>query len=316
MAQLAFIFPGQGAQVVGMGKDLAARFPEAAAVFDEADAVLDMPLARLCFEGPNAELTRTDVAQPAILAMSIATLRAAEAAGAVGAAAMAGGLSLGEYTALCAAGSISLADALRLVRLRGQAMQDAAAAGDGGMVAVVGAEEAGAEQLCRDAAFGDVLVCANFNCPGQVVLSGAKAACGRAVELGGQRGYRCVPLTVAGAFHSPLMAPAAERLAAALEGVELKAPRIPVAANATGGFHLGDPAAIRAALVRQLTGTVRWGGCQEAMLAAGAEAFVEIGPGRTLSGMLRKVRRDVPCTALGAAEAVEQAAGSGGVGRK
>jgi [acyl-carrier-protein] S-malonyltransferase len=312
MSKTAYIFPGQGAQVVGMGKDLAGKFPAAAAVFDEANDVLGFDLRRVCFEGPTGELTRTDVAQPAILAMSMAALRAAEAAGAVGAAggaAMAGGLSLGEYTALCAAGSLSLADALRLVRLRGEAMQAAAEASDSGMVAVVGADEAAAERLCRDAAGGDVLVCANFNCPGQIVLSGSTAACGRAVTVGGAMGLRCVPLPVAGAFHSPFMAPAAEKLAAALAQAELKAAQVPVTANVTGAFHAADPAAIREALVAQVTGTVRWQACVEAMLAAGAEAFLEIGPGRTLTGMLRKISRQVSCTPLGTAEAIEKAGG-------
>lgn len=299
MIQTAFIFPGQGAQKVGMGKDLADRFPVAAEVFETANDVLGMDLRRVCFEGPAEELIRTDVSQPAILTMSIAALRAAQATEAIGEPAMMGGLSLGEYSALCAAGSLSFADAVRLVRLRGKAMQAAAEAAPSGMVALIGSDEAAAAAVCDEAGEGNVLVCANFNTPGQVVVSGTIAACERAVKVGEAKGLRCVPLDVAGAFHSSLMNSAAEKLAVALAEVELTAPRVPVAANVTGGFHEADPQAIRDALVGQVTGTVRWQACVEAMIAAGADQFYEIGPGRTLTGMLRRIDRGVSCRAIG-----------------
>jgi [acyl-carrier-protein] S-malonyltransferase len=309
MGKTAFLFPGQGAQVVGMGKDLADRYPQAAETFGEANDVLGLDLRRVCFEGPADVLRRTDVSQPAILTMSVAALRAARAAGVVTDCDMAGGLSLGEYTALWAAGAVPFADVLRLVHLRGRAMQEASEATDSGMVALVGADGEAAEAVCREAAEGDVLVCANFNTPGQVVVSGSSAACERAVKVGEARGLRCVALEVAGAFHSPLMAPAAERLAGALADVTIQPPRVPVAANVAGGFHAADPGAIRTALVAQVTGCVRWQACVEAMLAAGTEQFFEIGPGRTLTGMLRKITRQVRCTPLGTVAALEKALG-------
>lgn len=325
-ASTAVLCPGQGAQSVGMGRAWFDASPEARAVFAEADRVLGSrlgaPLSELCLQGPADRLNRTDVSQPAIFVVSMAswrgvTARAGRGEG-EGVPAAAAGLSLGEYTALCVAGSVSFADALELVTLRGRAMQDAAEATPGGMVALIGADAAQAKAVCDEARAGDVLVCANFNAPGQVVLSGSAGACGRAVAAASSRGLRATPLPVAGAFHSALMAPAAERLEAALRRTSLREPRCPVLSNVTARPHAPEPGAtgttpiadtIRRRLVEQLTSPVQWEGCCRWLIermsadsgtAPGSggswEGFAELAPGKTLAGLMRRIDRGVKVT--------------------
>jgi [acyl-carrier-protein] S-malonyltransferase len=298
---LALVFPGQGAQYVGMAKDLAAQVPAAGRILAEAEAALGLPLGKLMAEGPEAELTRTDISQPVILVASLMALAALEARGMPAFAACAG-LSLGEYTALVAAGAIGAGDAVRLVRLRGQAMQDAATATPSGMVALIGADEAAAARLCSECAHGEVLQIANLNSPGQIVISGAAAACARSAAAVGARGKelgirKAIPLPVAGAFHSALMAPAAARLEAALASVRIQAPRVSVYANVTGAANR-DPARIPALLVEQLTRPVRWADEVVAMHRDGVHAFLELGPKATLGGMIARTVSGVTCASI------------------
>ncbi len=298
---LALVFPGQGAQYVGMAKDLATQVPAAGRVLAEAEAALGLPLGKLMAEGPEAELTRTDISQPVILVASLMALAALEARGMPAFAACAG-LSLGEYTALVAAGAIGAGDAVRLVRLRGQAMQDAATATPSGMVALIGADEAAAAKLCDECAHGEVLQIANLNSPGQIVISGAAAACARAAAAVGERGKelgirKSIPLPVAGAFHSALMAPAAARLEAALASVRIQAPRVSVYANVTGAANR-DPARIPGLLVEQLTRPVRWADDVVAMHRDGVDAFLELGPKATLGGMIARTVSGVTCASI------------------
>jgi [acyl-carrier-protein] S-malonyltransferase len=299
--------PGQGAQAEGMGRAWANASPEAAAVFERADALLGDrlggTLSRLCFEGPPERLNRTDVSQPAIFVTSIACLAGLRARWGAGPAelgpAAAAGLSLGEYTALCLAGAMTFEAALELVALRGRAMQDAAEAVPGGMLALIGADEARAAELCDRSRGADTLVPANFNAPGQVVISGSAAACDRAEALATATGLRAARLPVAGAFHSPLMAPAAERLAAALEHTDIAEPRCPVLSNVTGLPHAPGPSttmpsAIRARLVEQLTSPVRWAdNCRWLADHHPGAPWHELAPGKTLAGLLRRIDRNL-----------------------
>lgn len=285
---LALIFPGQGAQYVGMGMELASRFPEARRILDEADQVLGFALSDLIANGPEDELTRTDLSQPAILTaswMAYAVLRVSVSPCIFVATA---GLSLGEYTALVAAEALDFADALRLVRLRGQAMQAAAEAVPSGMVALIGADEAAATKLCQAAAQGEVLTVANLNASGQVVISGVTSACERAIALAKEHGIRrAMALNVAGAFHSPLMLPAAARLRDALAKVAFRTPRVPVYANAIAA-PVQDAARIPDLLVQQLTAPVRWAESVRSMHAAGITSCWELGPGKSLCGMISR----------------------------
>ena len=257
------------------------------------------PLSAICSEGPEDLLNRTDVAQPALYVAGVACWRGLFGDDARSELVGAGGLSLGEYTALHIAGSISFEDGLRLVTLRGRAMQDAAEAVDSGMVALIGADPAQSAAVCEQAAKGEVLVPANFNAPGQVVISGALSACDRAVEVAASMGLRAAKLAVAGAFHSPLMAPAADRLSQALESVEITAPVCPTLSNVTGKPHEADPSAkgnvgatIRRRLVEQLTRPVQWSdGCQWLVAHAPGE-FHEMAPGKVLSGLMRRIDRN------------------------
>ncbi len=291
MGQAAVIFPGQGSQVVGMGQDVAEASARARAVFDRANEVLGFDLARLCFEGPAAELERTDIQQPAIFVASVALWEAyLEAGGERALFSRTGGLSLGEYTALHIAGAMSFDEALRLVRRRGRLMQEAALATPGGMVSLIGADEAAAAAVCDRARGDDVLAPGNFNCPGQIVISGGEAACERAVAVAGEVGCRAVPLPVAGAFHSPLMASAAAGLWPALQETSLTAPELPVIGNVDAEYHK-DPATIRESLRGQVTQPVLWQRCIERMIADGVDHFVEVGPGRVLTGLMRKINR-------------------------
>lgn len=295
-----------------MGKAWFDRSPEARAAFEAADRLLGSrlggPLSTLCFEGPAERLNQTDVSQPAIFVCSLACWRGLLASWQLGEGdaplAAAAGLSLGEYTALVVAGAISFEDGLELVTLRGRAMQDAAEASVGGMVALIGADEAQAQQVCDQARGGDVLVCANFNAPGQIVISGSKAACDRALPAAAALGLRATALAVAGAFHSPLMAPAAERLAKALATTVIKTPRCPVLSNVTGAPHAAGAdfaAGVRSALVKQLTMPVRWAqDCQwlsgELLAANPATTTHELAPGKTLAGLMRRIDKNVKVT--------------------
>lgn len=311
----AFLFPGQGAQKVGMGKDLYEAFAPARSVFDAAEDAARLPLKKLCFEGPQEELDRTDVAQPAILAVSAATLSVIrEAAPALfkddGPEFLAG-LSLGEYTALYAAGAVGLLDAVRLVARRGELMQQAATAVKSAMVAVTGLDEDKARQLCEAAGDGEVLTCANFNCPGQIVLSGQTGACKRAEEMARDFGASgAVMLKVAGAFHSRIMQPAAEKFAETLEAVEFADPRAGVIANVDARPYESS-SQIKPKLLAQLISPVRWQQSVEALLAGGVRQFYEIGPGRVLSGLLRRIDRDAKIVSVNCVRAVEKLAAQG-----
>ena len=302
----AFLFPGQGAQQVGMGRDLYEAFPAVRELFDLAESITALPLKRLCFEGPQQELDRTDVSQPAIFTMSAAVLKCLEPRRPALAPAVLAGLSLGEYTALYAAGAMDLATSLRLVTRRGQAMQAAATAVLSGMVAVSGLDEAKAEELARAAAGDGVLVCANFNAPGQIVLSGALEACQKATAMAKDFGASgAVPLKVAGAFHSPLMQPAADALASALDQAKFCDPQIPVVANVDAACY-GEASDIRAKLLAQLVRPVRWQQSMEALLAQGVTQFYEIGPGRVLAGLMKRIHRKAEVACIGSVEALEK----------
>ncbi|MDW8242413.1 MAG: ACP S-malonyltransferase [Thermogemmata sp.] len=293
MPRTALLFPGQGAQYVGMAVELVQRSRVAEALFDQARGVLGYDLLRLCREGPAERLNATDVSQPAIFVSSLAAYahwrqEGGEAAETIVAAA---GLSLGEYTALTAAGAWSFAEGLRLVQARGQAMQAAAEAAPSGMVSVLGLEVAEVEELVAEARGGNqVLQIANYLCPGNLVVSGSQAAVERLEQLATARGIRTVRLAVAGAFHTPLMQPAEARLAAALAPLPIQPPRFPVWSNVDAQPHT-DPAQIRSLLIRQVTAPVRWEETLRGLLASGVERFYEIGPGRVLAGLLKRVNR-------------------------
>jgi [acyl-carrier-protein] S-malonyltransferase len=292
---LAFVFPGQGSQTVGMGRALAAESAAAAAVFAEADAALGRSITRLIEEGPIEELTLTWNAQPAILTASIACLRALEERSSLRPVAVAGH-SLGEYTALVAAGALSFADAVRTVEKRGRFMQEAVAVGVGTMYAVMGLDAAKLEELCAQASSGDKLASvANDNCPGQVVISGHKEAVAEAARLAKEAGAkRAVELSVSAPFHCSLMEPAAARLSVELSRLSFSKPTVPVAANVTGTMN-ADAAPIPELLRRQVSGQVRWQDCVRALQAAGAQGFVEIGPGKVLKGLIGRIAPDASC---------------------
>ena len=298
MSKTAVLFPGQGAQVVGMGKDVAEVSEAARQVYAEADRILDFGLTELCFEGPAERLNATDMSQPAIFVTSVAIWKALEAKGllrddapgdAPAPMAMAG-LSLGEYTALHLAGWIDFEETLRLVAERGRLMQSAAEAVGGGMVSVMGLEETDARRLCEEAAESDVLVPANFNCPGQIVISGHQTACERAVGLAEKYEARAVALTVAGAFHSPLMEPAVQGLETALSRVTIKRGQIGVVSNVSADYH-ADSNSVRDLLREQVAKPVRWQASVERLIAEGYDRFLEVGPGRVLTGLMRKINR-------------------------
>ena len=303
----AFVFPGQGSQAVGMGKALAEAFPQARAVLDEVDAALSQKLSRLMFEGPADELTLTANAQPALMAVSLATIRVLEAEAGLDLArdaAFVAGHSLGEYSALAAAGTFSIADAARLLRVRGDAMQNATPVGVGAMAALLGLDAEAAAEVARDAAQGEVCDVANDNGGAQVVVSGHKAAVERAVALAPAKGAkRAVMLTVSAPFHCALMAPAAAAMRDALARVAMRAPAVPVVANVEAA-PLTDPAAIRDALVRQVTATVRWRECVAAMAGQGVDRFYEIGAGKVLTGLVRRIAPGATGTAIGTPEDV------------
>jgi [acyl-carrier-protein] S-malonyltransferase len=299
--KVAFLFPGQGAQAVGMGRELDRDLPAARELFDRANAVLGFDLRAVCFEGPASALEATDVSQPAIFVASLAALEGlkAEQPDLVANCAGAAGLSLGEYTALVFAGALDFESGLRVVRRRGQAMQAAAVASPSGMASVLGLDEAKVDELCARVAPDGRLWKANLLGPGNIVVSGDTSALARveavATELGASR---VVPLAVAGAFHTPLMKPADERLAEALAEVTIGPPRIPVYSNVTAAPHPDDPDEIRRTLASQVTSGVRWEESMRRMLADGFDAFYEVGPGRVLTGLLKRIDRKVPCTSV------------------
>lgn len=306
----AFVFPGQGAQTVGMGRALAEAYPAAKAVFDEVDEALGEKLSALVWEGDQETLTLTQNAQPALMATSMAALRALAAEGiAVTSAAYVAGHSLGEYSALCAAGSLGLGDTARLLRLRGKAMQQAVPVGVGAMAALLGLDFAAADAVAREAAQGEICQAANDNDPAQVVVSGHRAAVERAVEIAKAKGAkRAVLLPVSAPFHCALMEPAARAMAEALAGVEIRAPAVPVVANVRAEA-VSDPALIRRLLVEQVTGSVRWRESVEWMAARGVTEFWEIGAGKALSGMIRRIAKEAGTRAVGTPEDVAAAKG-------
>jgi len=308
----ALVFPGQGSQTVGMGKALADAFPVSARVFEEVDAALGEKLSKTIFEGPEAELTLTANAQPALMATSLAALRALEAEAGldVSKAAFVAGHSLGEYSALCAAGSLTLADTARLLRLRGAAMQQAVPAGEGAMAAILGLDFKQVSHIAQTAArdlylTGAICEAANDNGGGQVVISGTKAAVERAMELAKAAGAkRALPLAVSAPFHCTLMTPAAEAMAKALTGTKIIAPKSPLVANVSA-TPLIDPQAIRESLVQQVTGAVRWRESVAYMAAHGVTRFVEIGAGKVLAGLVKRIADGASAISVGAPADVE-----------
>jgi [acyl-carrier-protein] S-malonyltransferase len=283
---LAFLFPGQGSQEVGMGRALAERSPAAAAVWAEADAALGFALSTLCFEGPAADLALTANTQPAVLTTSVAAAAALAERGVIPG--LAAGHSLGEYSALVVAGALRFAEAVRLVRRRGEFMQEAVPAGAGAMAALLGVELATAEQVCAEAAQGEVVGVANINSPGQIVIAGHRTAVERAVTAAAARGgKKSVLLPVSAPFHCALMKPAADRLAVELERVTVSDPRVPVIRNVDGGVtRTADE--VRPFLVKQVASPVLWTDCVERLAREGATGFLEVGPGRVLTGLLKR----------------------------
>jgi len=305
----ALTFPGQGSQAVGMGKALAEAHPAAAAVFQEVDEALGEKLSSVIFEGPIDTLTLTANAQPALMAVSLAAMRALEAEGLVleKAASYVAGHSLGEYSALAAAGSLSLADAARLLRIRGRAMQAAVPVGEGAMAALLGLDFEAATAVAAEAAGSDICQAANDNGPGQVVISGTRAAVERALEIAKAKGAkRAILLPVSAPFHCRLMQPAADAMAEALASVEIAAPRVPIVANVLA-YPISDPVEIRDRLVQQVTGMVRWRESVEWLAANGVDRLVEVGAGKVLSGLAKRIAPGATTLAVGQPEDVPAA---------
>jgi len=291
--QTAFLFPGQGSQVVGMGKDLAQRHPVARGTFEEADDALGIKISQLCLEGPEDELRLTENTQPAILTVSVAAWRVLQKKGIKPA--FVAGHSLGEYSAHVAAGTMTFADAVRTVRNRGKYMQEAVPVGTGSMAAILGMSPEAVAGVCSDAAQGEVCEAANINSPEQIVISGHVAAVERAVRLADERGAkRAKVLPVSAPFHCSLMKPAQERLAAVLQGLQFATPQFPVVSN-VDARPVEDPESAREALVRQVTGSVRWSQSMQWLVAQGAQTFVEVGPGKVLCGLMRQIDRSKKC---------------------
>lgn len=307
---VAFVFPGQGSQDVGMGRDLAQAYKAAKDVFDEVDDALGEPLSRTIWEGPKDVLTLTENAQPALMAVSMAVVRVLEAEKGFKLAdsvSYVAGHSLGEYSALAAAGALSVSDAARLLRARGKAMQQAVPVGQGAMAALLGVGLDVAEQVAAEAAQGDVCQIANDNEPTQVVLSGHKLAIGRVAEIGRKHGVRrALPLPVSAPFHCALMQPAAEAMAKELAKVEVRRPVVPVVANVLAE-PISEPEEIKKRLVEQVTGTVRWRECVLKMGALGVTDFYEIGAGKVLAGLVKRILKDANAMSVGAPADVDAA---------
>lgn len=308
----AFLFPGQGAQTVGMGADITRSFPAAADIFEKANDIVGFDLRATCFEGPAEELNSTTISQPAIFATSVAILQVLRTEPATSAIRpdVTAGLSLGEYTALYAAGLVSFEDALSLVQKRGQAMQAAADANEGAMVSVIGLDDETIHWLCEQAGEGDLLQPVNFNCPGQIVISGDKAACRRAKELAIKCGaIKVVRLEVAGAFHTEMMSGAAETLRQALADCQIAEPsNVKTIANVDAQYYLTSEH-IKEGLVKQLTHPILWQQCIERLLADGVETFYEIGPGRVLTGLMRRINRKANIINLSNVQAIKELSG-------
>ena len=307
MTKLAFLFPGQNSQYAGMGRDLAEKYPVARRTFDEADAALGFSISKLCFEGPEDQLKLTEMQQPAICTVSVAALRVLAEHGVTPA--LVAGHSLGEYAANVAAGSLHFADAVRIVRQRGKFMQQAVPPGQGAMAAILGLSSEETARACDDAAAEtqNIVSAANFNSPEQTVISGEAPAVERATELCKARGAkRIVMLNVSAPFHCALMQPAQNRLADLLRATEFRAPLIPVAVNVDAQLQT-DPEQLRDALIRQVTGTVRWLESVRLLIAQGPTAFVEVGPGKVLSGLLRQIDRTQTCVNVEDAASLEKA---------
>lgn len=307
---IAFTFPGQGSQQVGMGADLAETYGTARDVFQEVDDALGQKLSAIMWQGPEEDLTLTENAQPALMAVSLAVMRVLERDKGLkldGAVRFVAGHSLGEYSALAAAGSLALADTARLLKTRGQAMQQAVPVGEGAMAALLGAELADAKRLADDAAQGDVCETANDNAPGQIVISGSRQAVERAIEMAPDYGARrAVLLPVSAPFHCSLMEPAAKVMAEALGAVEVKSPAIPLIANVTAS-EITDADEIRQRLVEQVTGMVRWRESVAYMVEKGVGSLYEIGAGRVLTGLARRIDRDLEAKSVGSPEEIDAA---------
>lgn len=306
---MAFVFPGQGSQEVGMGKALADAFPAAREIFQEVDDALDQNLSKLMFDGPDDELRLTENAQPALMAVSMAVMRTLAAEGGFrldGKVEYVAGHSLGEYSALAAAGAFSLGDTARLLKTRGRAMQEAVPVGEGAMAALLGLDLDAARDVAETAAQGEVCQAANDNAPGQVVISGHTAAVERALEIAKEKGAkRALLLPVSAPFHCSLMAPAADVMAEALEKTEISAPSVPLVANVTAE-SVADPDTIRRQLVAQVTGAVRWRESVLYMKNKGVERLIEAGAGKVLSGLARRIDRDLVGLALNGPDDIEE----------
>ncbi|MEZ6129805.1 MAG: ACP S-malonyltransferase [Planctomycetaceae bacterium] len=299
MSKIALLFPGQGAQHVGMGKTLVQQYPKAKELFDRANEILGYDLATLCFEGPAAELDSTICSQPALFVCSLAALEKlrADSPDVVLGCEMAAGLSLGEYTALVFSGAMSFEDGLKVVQRRGQAMQAAADATPSGMVSILLMDRDQVQGVCDAASGHGSIQIANLLCPGNIVISGVNAACERAAEVAESEGGRAVPLAVAGAFHTPIMKPADEQLAEVLSGTKIRSPEIPVVSNVDAAVHT-DPEEIRSLLIQQVLQPVRWEDSIRYMLEEGCTEFYEVGPGKVLKGLMKRIDRKVPITTI------------------
>ena len=306
--EIAFLFPGQGAQAVGMGADIAAQFQTAATIYERANEIVGYDLRKLCFEGPQEQLNTTTVSQPAIFVTSVAILEVLRSEEKISfeQADVTAGLSLGEYSALYAAGAIGFEDGLRLVQKRGQAMQEAAESTEGSMVSMIGLDEQKVSELCAEAREGEILGGVNYNCPGQIVVSGSIGACDRAEKLAEKYGaIKAVRLSVAGAFHTEMMSSAAEKLEAQLNDTQINLGEVSVIKNIDAEYY-EDGDDVRKGLSKQLCDAILWQKCMEKLLADGVEKFYEIGPGRVLTGLMRRINRKIKVVNISGAEGIKK----------